>query len=103
VLRGIFDGRHKFVRYFAINEHNQPDTLDDLYADNDVALYDLVEDPTEMNNLANRENPVYDEDLIAEMNAKLNELIHVEIGADPNLVERPLLTFVTAGIKQRGQ
>ena len=56
-----------------------------------------------MNNLANRENPVYDEDLIAEMNAKLNELIHVEIGADPNLVERPLLTFVTAGIKQRGQ
>ncbi len=103
VLRGIFDGRHKFVRYFAINEHNQPDTLDDLYADNDVALYDLVDDPTEINNLANRENPVYDEDLVAEMNAKLNELIHVEIGADPNLVERPLLTFVTAGIKQRGQ
>ena len=46
VLRGIFDGRHKFVRYFAINEHNQPETRwMDLYADNDVALYDLVDDP----------------------------------------------------------
>lgn len=102
VLRGIFDGRHKFVRFFAINEHNHPETLEELHADNDVALYDLVDDPDEMDNLANRENPNYNAALVAEMNAKLNELIRIEIGADPDLVERPLLTFVTAGIRQRG-
>ena len=101
-IRGVYDGRHKFVRFFAINEHNQPEGLDDLYADNDVALYDLINDPNEMDNLANRENPKYDEALVMEMNQKLNELIHIEIGADPNLVERPLGTFATAGIKQRG-
>jgi arylsulfatase len=103
VLRGVYDGRHKLVRYFAINEHNQPESIEELYTDNDVALYDLVDDPTEMNNIANRENADYDEALVAEMNTKLNELIRVEIGADANLVERPFLTFVTAGIKQRGK
>jgi arylsulfatase len=102
VLRGVFDGRHKFVRYFAINEHNEPATVEELYADNDVALYDLADDPNEMTNLADRQSPGYDEALVASMNTKLNQLIRAEIGADPNLVERPLLTFVTAGIKQRG-
>lgn len=102
VLRGVFDGRYKFVRYFAINEHNEPATVEDLYADNDVALYDLVDDPNEMTNLAKRESPGYDEALVSSMNTKLNQLIRAEIGADPNLVERPLLTFVTAGIRQRG-
>jgi arylsulfatase len=102
VLRGGFDGRHKFVRYFAINEHNEPATVEELYADNDVALYDLVDDPNEMTTLADRESRGYDEALVARMNAKLNQLIGAEIGVDPNLVERPLLTFVTAGIKQRG-
>jgi hypothetical protein len=98
----VFDGRHKFVRYFAINEHNEPATVEELYADNDVALYDLVDDPNEMTNLADRESPGYDEALVASMNTKLNQRIRAEIGADPNVVERPLLTFVTAGIKQRG-
>jgi arylsulfatase A-like enzyme/uncharacterized membrane protein len=103
VLRGVFDGRYKLVRYFAINEHNLPETVEELYADNDVALYDLVEDPDEMENLADRDTPRYDEALLTRMNTKLNQLIRAEIGADPNLVERPLLTFVTAGIKQRGR
>lgn len=102
VLRGVFDGRYKFVRYFAISEHNQPQTLEELYADNDVALYDLVDDPDEMVNLADRGRPEYDGALVAGMNDKLNLLISEEIGADPNLVERPLATFVMAGIKQRG-
>jgi hypothetical protein len=51
-------------------------------ANNDVALYDLVNDPEEMNNLANRDNPQYDEPLLARMNAKLNALIEEEIGED---------------------
>jgi arylsulfatase len=103
VLRGVFDGCHKFVRYFAINGHNQPQTLEELFGDNDVALYDLVDDPDEMVNLADPGHPEYDGGLIVQMNDKLNQLIREEMGADPNLVDRPLVTFVMAGIKQRGE
>ena len=70
--------------------------------DNDVALYDLSEDPDEMVNLADPEHPGYDEALVSTMNAKLNALIDRELGSDPNLVERPLTTFVLAGLKNRG-
>lgn len=51
-MRGVYDGRYKFIRYHAINQHNQPATIADLYQDNDVALYDLWEDPDELDNLA---------------------------------------------------
>jgi arylsulfatase A-like enzyme len=101
VLRGVNDGRYKFVRFFAINEHNRPESAGDLYRDNDVALYDLVEDPDEMVNLANRENPKYDEALVLSMNGKLEALIREELGPDPNLVDRPLETFVVSGMKSR--
>jgi len=101
VMRGIYDGRYKFIRYHAIDEHNQPATVDDLYRDNDVALYDLWEDPDEMDNLANRDNPNHDEKLIASMNDKLNTLIQAELGDDPDIVDRPLLFMGIAGFKQR--
>jgi len=101
VLRGVYDGRYKFVRYFAINEHNHPESLDDLYRDNDVALYDLADDPDEMVNLADPENPRYDEALVASMNGKLDALIAEELGPDPTLVDRPLETFAVAGMKSR--
>jgi arylsulfatase len=101
VLRGVYDGRYKFVRFFAINEHNQPETLEELYRDNDVALYDLGADPDEMINLADPEHPMYDSALVTSMNTKLHELIAAELGSDPNLVDRPLETFVVAGLKSR--
>jgi arylsulfatase len=101
VMRGIYDGRRKFIRYHAINEHNQPSTIGDLYRDNDVALYDLWEDPDEMDNLANRDNPAYDEALVASMNDKLNTLIRYELDDDPDMVDRPLLFMGVAGFKQR--
>ena len=101
VLRGVNDGRYKFVRFFAINEHNHPETVGDLYRDNDVALYDLLEDPDEMINLADPENPEYDEALVMSMNGKLEALIGEELGPDPNLVKRPLETFVVGGLKSR--
>jgi arylsulfatase len=101
VMRGVFDGRYKFIRYHAINEHNQPATIDDLYRDNDVALYDLWEDPDEMDNLANHGNPKFDEALVASMNDKLNDLIREELGDDPDIVDRPLLFMGVAGFKQR--
>jgi arylsulfatase len=101
VMRGVYDGRYKFIRYHAINEHNQPATIDDLYRDNDVALYDLWEDPDEMDNLANRDNPTFDEALVASVNDKLNTLIRAELGDDPDIVDRPLLFLGVAGFKQR--
>jgi arylsulfatase len=101
VMRGVYDGRYKFIRYHAINEHNQPATIDDLYRDNDVALYDLWEDPDEIDNLANHDNPKFDEALVTSMNDKLNDLIREELGDDPDIVDRPLLFMGVAGFKQR--
>jgi arylsulfatase len=101
VMRGVYDGRYKLIRYHAINEHNQPATIDDLYRDNDVALYDLWKDPDEMDNLANRDHAAFDHALVASMNDKLNTLIRAELGEDPDIVDRPLLFMGVAGFKQR--
>jgi arylsulfatase len=101
VMRGVYDGRYKLIRYHAINEHNQPATISDLYRDNDVALYDLWEDPDEMDNLANRDHPAYDEALVASVNDKLNTLVRAELDDDPDIVDRPLLFMGVTGFKQR--
>jgi hypothetical protein len=61
--------------------------VEELLANNDVALYDLRIDPEEMNNLADPDNPNYNEELLATMNAKLNDLIATEIGEDKALFE----------------
>jgi hypothetical protein len=45
-------------------------------------------DHGEMNNLANPDNPNYDEELLSGMNTKLNSLIQVEIGEDKLPFER---------------
>jgi arylsulfatase len=82
IYRGVFDGRYKLVRYFGLGHYHQPGSVKELLANNDVALYDLVNDPEEMDNLANPDNPQYDEHLLARMNAKLNALIAEEIGED---------------------
>jgi hypothetical protein len=51
-IRSIFDGRHRFTRYFAPNEHHHPETIDELTARNDLELFDLELDPNEATNLA---------------------------------------------------
>jgi arylsulfatase len=89
LYRGVFDGRHKLIRYFGLAHYQQPQSVEQLLADNDVALYDLLSDPGETNNLANSDNPDYDESLLAGMNAKLNALIEAEIGEDKVLIELP--------------
>ena len=85
VFRGIFDGRYKLVRYFGLAHYNFPSTVEELLADNDVALYDLNMDPEEMNNLADPENPLFDAELLASINNKLNALIEAEIGEDEQI------------------
>ena len=85
LFRGVFDGRYKLIRYFGLGYYQLPQSLADLKADNDLALYDLQTDPEEMNNLANPKNPGYDETLLEKMNVKLNALIEAEIGEDKAL------------------
>ncbi|WP_424100508.1 sulfatase-like hydrolase/transferase [Moorena producens] len=79
-LRTVFDGRYKLTRYFSPTEHNQPSNLEDLYAANDVELFDLVEDPQEMKNLAWEKDE--NADLFLSMNQKLQQRIQTEIGED---------------------
>ena len=89
MVRGVFDGRYKLVRYFGLDNYHIAETVEELFANNDVALYDLVNDPDEMNNLANLDNPDYNKELLATMNTKLNNLIQHEIGEDKQLFKLP--------------
>ena len=89
VFRCVFDGRYKLVRYFGLGHYNLPTSVKQLLADNDVALYDLLLDPEEMDNLANPANPKYNEALLSAMNQKLNALIAEEIGEDKALFTPP--------------
>lgn len=79
-LRTVFDGRHKFTRYFSPIERNRPKDLASLFAGNDVELFDLKNDPGEMTNLAAASNR--DPDLFLAMNAKLETIIKAEFGVD---------------------
>ena len=81
-FRGVFDGRYTLVRYFGMDHYQIPGSVAELLAQNDVALYDLQQDPEEMVNLADADNPNFNEALLASMNAKLNALIEAEIGED---------------------
>ena len=89
MFRGIFDGRYKLVRYFGMGHYHLPADVQQLLADNDVALYDLQSDPDEMDNLANPAHPRYDEALLSAMNQKLNALIAEEIGEDKAMFTPP--------------
>ena len=79
-LRMAVDGRYKFTRYFGPTQHHIPNTIDQLYENNDVELYDLQKDPGEMTNLAATKGQ--NQELVMEMNAKLSSVIKEEIGAD---------------------
>ena len=79
-VRSVFDGRYVFSRYFAPREHNRPTTLEQIYAHNDVELYDREKDPDEMVNLAAKRGAA--SDLVMAMNDKLNRLIDAEVGED---------------------
>jgi arylsulfatase len=85
IFRGIFDGRYKLIRYFGLGHYHIPESVDELLANNDVALYDLRNDPEEMTNLANPDSDDFDQELLAKMNTKLNALIETEIGEDKSL------------------
>jgi len=79
-IRGVFDGRYQFTRYFSPRQHNRPTSLESLFGLNDVELYDLERDPDELHNLG-ADRAVNGELLVA-MNDKLNRLIDTEVGED---------------------
>lgn len=80
LIRGVFDGRYKFGRYFRLNEHHEPRDWNTLLAHNDLELYDTREDPQEIVNLAF--HPETYQAQILELNAKVNALVDAEIGVD---------------------
>jgi arylsulfatase A-like enzyme len=79
-IRSVFDGRYKLSRYFSPQQHHMPRTIGELYANNDIELFDLVNDPNEMVNLAMDRKT--NGDLLLAMNGKLNALIEDEVGED---------------------
>ena len=79
-VRSVHDGRYVFARYFSPKQHNRPTTLEDIYRNNDVELFDTTADPLEMTNLAAGDRK--HRDLVLAMNEKLNLLIDREVGED---------------------
>lgn len=89
-LRGYTDERYSFGRYFSPLAPNRPTDVDSLYANNDVVLYDRMNDPDETTNLAIDATA---RDLVAQCNARLEALIDAEVGDDTRawVTERPRL------------
>ena len=79
-VRSVYDGRYVFSRYFSPKQHNRPTSLEDLYRNNDVELFDLQADPGEISNLATKRGA--QRELVLAMNDKLNRLIDAEVGED---------------------
>lgn len=78
--RGIVTKRYKFSRWFAPGDHHKPETWQALTGRNDLELYDLENDPLELNNMAF--NPEAERELIIHLNDRLNNLIEREVGVD---------------------
>ncbi len=81
-FRAVVDGHFKLVRWFSPEEYGNPDTLEALYEHSDVALYDLLADPGELENLAHPDHPEFAPAVVTAMMEKLHALVLHEIGDD---------------------
>ena len=97
-VRTAVDGRYKFTRYFGPTQRNRPKTIDELYQHNDLELFDLEKDPSEMTNLAATKGQ--NSELVLQMSAKLENVIKDEIGSDDGR-EMPDLKGISWELKTR--
>ena len=79
-LSFVFDGRYKFGRYYAPAVFNTPQTLEEIFKNNDVQLFDLESDPEEIHNLTLQ--PEKNRATILRMNQLLNDLMAKEVGVN---------------------
>lgn len=82
LYRGAFDGRYKFARYFAPDQHHIPTSWEMLLRLNDLELYDTLRDPDEIVNLASPANRDKNRALILRLSKMTNDLIAREVGVD---------------------
>ena len=82
LYRGVFDGRYKFARYFAPDQHHIPTSWEMLTRLNDLELYDTLRDPDEIVNLASPANREKNRALILRLSKMTNALIAREVGVD---------------------
>src|SRR5205085_1221757 len=78
LLSFVFDGRYKFGRYYAPTAFNTPQSLEEIFKNNDVQLFDLQNDPDEVHNLALDQEK--NRSTLLRMNTLLNDLIAKEVG-----------------------
>jgi arylsulfatase len=88
-LSFVYDGRYKFTRYYAPTAFNTPRTLEEIFKNNDVQLFDLQNDLDETNNLALE--PEKNRALILRMNGLLNDLLAREVGINDGHFLAPLI------------
>ncbi len=85
--KGVVDKKYKFVRSFSPRKNNIPTNYDELTKHNaDYQLYDLENDPYEMNDLAKDKNNLK---LLMSMNDKCNRLADKEIGLENHVTHLP--------------
>jgi arylsulfatase A-like enzyme len=93
-LSFAFDGQYKFARYYSPANFNTPETPEQILRNNDLQLFDLMNDPLEVHNLAL--DPEKNKDVILRMNALLNQLIAEEVGKNDG-------SFLPAAIRPKPQ
>ena len=88
-LSFAYDGRYKFARYYAPTAFNTPRTLEEIFKNNDVQLFDLQNDPEEMRNLALE--PEKNGATIMRMNELLNDVVAKEVGVNDGRFLSPII------------
>lgn len=89
-MRCVVDGRYKLVRFFSPDNYSNPNDLDELIKTSDLGLYDLLNDPGELENLANPNHEKYDRSILEKMAKKLHDIVEEEVGEEYSRVDLSL-------------